>query len=116
MKTPYDVILKPVLSEKAYAGFSSEDAKKGLVTIKSGVKEAKVGPTYTFWVAAGSDKTEIANAVEVAFKVKVVRVNTQNTLGKDKRLGKFSGKRADGRKAMVTVAKGQTIEALEGLV
>lgn len=96
MKTSFDVILKPVLSEKAYGKFAEG--------------------TYTFWVAPSSNKTEIANAVEAAFKVKVVRVNIQNTLGKDKRLGKFEGKRADRKKAIVTVAAGQKIEALEGLI
>jgi len=96
MKTSFDVILKPVLSEKAYGKFSEG--------------------TYTFWVAPSSNKTEIANAIEAAFKVKVVRVNIQNTLGKDKRLGKFEGKRADRKKAIVTVAAGQKIEALEGLI
>jgi len=96
MKTPHDVLLKPVLSEKAYAQFSSG--------------------TYTFWVHPGSSKTEIKNAVEEAFRVKVVRVNVQNTLGKDKRLGRFSGKRPDRKKAIVTVAAGQKIEALEGLI
>ncbi len=96
MKTSFDVILKPVLSEKAYGKFSEG--------------------TYTFWVAPSSNNTEIANAIEAAFKVKVVRVNIQNTLGKDKRLGKFEGKRADRKKAIVTVAAGQKIEALEGLI
>lgn len=96
MKTAYDVILQPVLSEKAYAQFAEG--------------------TYTFWVHASANKTEIANAVEAAFKVKVVRVNTQNTLGKDKRLGRFTGKRPDRKKAIVTVAAGQKIEALEGLI
>jgi large subunit ribosomal protein L23 len=96
MKTPYDVLIKPVLSEKAYAQFASG--------------------TYTFWVHPSSNRTEIANAVEQAFKVKVVRVNVQNTLGKDKRLGRFMGKRPDRKKAIVTVAAGQKIEALEGLI
>ena len=105
MKTAYDVIIAPVMSEKAYAGFSSEQAKKGEAPTR-----------YTFWVHPSANKTEIANAVEVAFKVKVVGVNTQNTLGKDKRLGKFAGKRIDRKKAIVTVADGQKIEALEGLV
>ncbi|GEM87397.1 50S ribosomal protein L23 [Meiothermus granaticius] len=96
MKTPFDIILKPVLSEKAYSKFAEG--------------------TYTFWVAPDSNKTEIANAIESAFKVKVVRVNIQNTLGKNKRLGKFEGKRPDRKKAIVTVAPGQKIEALEGLI
>ncbi|GIW29180.1 MAG: 50S ribosomal protein L23 [Meiothermus ruber] len=96
MKTPHDVIIQPVLSEKAYGRFAD------------GV--------YTFWVHPRANKTEIANAVEAAFKVKVVRVNTQNILGKDKRLGRFMGKRPDRKKAIVTVAPGQKIEALEGLI
>ncbi|RDI95843.1 50S ribosomal protein L23 [Meiothermus sp. QL-1] len=96
MKTPYDVILKPVLSEKAYARFASGE--------------------YTFWVHPEATKTEIANAVEAAFKVKVVRVNTQNVRGKEKRLGRFVGKRPDRKKAIVKVAEGQKIEALEGLI
>lgn len=105
MKTPYDVIIQPVLSEKAYAGFGSEEAKNGTLPTR-----------YTFWVHPESTKTEIANAIETAFNVRVVQVNTQNLLGKDKRLGKFSGKRADRKKAIVTVADGQKIEALEGLI
>jgi large subunit ribosomal protein L23 len=52
MKTAYDVILAPVLSEKAYAGFAAGK--------------------YTFWVHPKATKTEIKNAVEAAFKVKVV--------------------------------------------
>ncbi|HEU4742900.1 MAG TPA: 50S ribosomal protein L23 [Meiothermus sp.] len=96
MKTPYDVILSPALSEKAYSGFAEG--------------------RYTFWVHPNSTKTEIKNAVEEAFRVKVVAVNVMNTLGKDKRLGRFSGKRADRKKAVVTVQAGQKIEALEGLI
>jgi large subunit ribosomal protein L23 len=96
MKTPHDVILQPVLSEKAYSRFAE------------GV--------YTFWVHPSANKTEIANAVEAAFKVKVVRVNTQNVLGKHKRLGRFMGKRSDRKRAIVKVAAGQKIEALEGLI
>jgi len=96
VKTPYDIILKPVLSEKAYARFANGE--------------------YTFWVHPDATKTEIAGAVEAAFKVKVVRVNTQTVRGKDKRLGRFVGKRPDRKKAVVKVAEGQKIEALEGLI
>ncbi len=96
MKTPFDVILAPVLSEKAYAGFSEG--------------------RYTFWVHPKATKTEIKNAVEAAFKVRVVRVNTLNVRGKKKRLGRYLGKRPDRKKAIVQVAPGQRIEALEGLI
>ncbi|WP_456476151.1 50S ribosomal protein L23 [Oceanithermus sp.] len=96
MKTPYDVILEPVLSEKAYGGYA----------------EGK----YTFWVHPDATKTEIKNAVEAAFKVNVVQVNVMNVRGKKKRLGRFEGKRPDRKKAIVKVAPGQKIEALEGLI
>ncbi|GAB6941895.1 50S ribosomal protein L23 [Thermus brockianus] len=96
MKTAFDVILAPVLSEKAYAGFA----------------EGK----YTFWVHSKATKTEIKNAVEAAFKVKVVGVNTMTVRGKKKRLGRYLGKRPDRKKAIVQVAAGQKIEALEGLI
>jgi len=96
MKTAYDVLLAPVLSEKAYAGFAQGK--------------------YTFWVHPRATKTEIKNAVEEAFKVKVVGVNTLNVRGKKKRLGRYLGRRPDRKKAIVQVAAGQRIEALEGLV
>ncbi|MGQ9511197.1 MAG: 50S ribosomal protein L23 [Thermaceae bacterium] len=96
MKTAYDVILAPVLSEKAYQGFS----------------EGK----YTFWVHPEATRTEIKKAVEEAFKVKVVKVNTLLVRGKKKRLGRYLGKRPDRKKAIVQVAPGQRIEALEGLI
>jgi len=96
VKTAYDVILAPVLSEKAYAGFA----------------EGK----YTFWVHPRATKTEIKKAVEEAFKVKVEKVNTLQVRGKKKRLGRYLGKRPDRKKAIVQVAAGQRIEALEGLV
>ncbi len=96
MKTPYDVILEPVLSEKAYQGYA----------------EGK----YTFWVHPDATKTEVKNAIEAAFKVDVVKVNVQNVRGKTKRLGRFEGKRPDRKKAIVTVKPGQKIEALEGLI
>ncbi|WP_022797772.1 50S ribosomal protein L23 [Thermus islandicus] len=96
MKTAYDVLLAPVLSEKAYAGFAQGK--------------------YTFWVHPRATKTEIKNAVEEAFKVKVVGVNTLKVRGKKKRLGRYLGRRPDRKKAIVQVAAGQRIEALEGLV
>ena len=65
MKTPYDVIIKPVISEK-----SMEDA------------QAK---KYTFKVAVDANKTEVKNAVEEIFDVEVKKVNIMNVVGKKKR-------------------------------
>ena len=91
MKTAQDIILKPIITEKAMDGIS---AKK-----------------YTFKVASDATKPEIANAVEVLFGVKVADVNTINVTGKLKRMGRYEGRRASSKKAIVTLAKGsKTIE------
>ena len=71
MKTPYDVILKPVISEQ-----SMEDA------------QAK---KYTFKVAVDANKTEVKNAVEEIFDVEVAKVNIMNVVGKQKRMGRYVG-------------------------
>jgi large subunit ribosomal protein L23 len=92
----YDTIKKPVISEKSYAGMD-----RGV---------------YTFWVEPSATKTDIRNAVQQAFGVTVVKIGTFNVLGKMKRTGKFEGRRPNRKKAMVKLAEGQKIEALQGLV
>ncbi len=83
MKTPYDVIIKPVISER-----SMEDA------------EAK---KYTFKVAVDANKTEVKHAVEEIFDVEVKKVNIMNVVGKEKRMGRYVGKTAATKKAIVTL-------------
>lgn len=90
----YDIIQAPVFSEKSYAG------------MERGV--------YSFWVSPKATKTDIKNAIQKAFDVKVVGISTMNIHGKRKRVGKFIGNRADRKKAIVRLAAGQTIAALEG--
>jgi large subunit ribosomal protein L23 len=96
MSDPRDVILRPVVSEKSY----------GL--IDAGV--------YTFVVARSADKPAIRRAVESIFAVNVVKVNTLNRPGKRKRnRGKPTfGKRADTKRAVVTLAPGQSVPIFEG--
>jgi len=96
MSDPRDVILRPVVSEKSY----------GL--LDHGV--------YTFVVAPGANKIEIRHAVEEIFGVNVVSVNTLNRPGKRKRNRKQQtfGKRADTKRAIVTIAPGQSIPIFEG--
>ena len=91
----HDIIKQPVISEKAYAG------------MERGV--------YSFWVSPKATKTEIKAAVQQAFGVTVVGISTMNVTGKRKRVGKFIGHRADRKKAIVRLADGQKIEALEAL-
>ena len=96
MKTPYDVILKPVISEQ-----SMEDAQ---------VKK------YTFKVAVDANKTEVKNAVEEIFDVEVAKVNIMNVVGKKKRMGRYVGMTSASKKAIVTLTeKSKEIEFFQGL-
>ena len=95
-KDPRDVIIRPVITEHSY--------------------DAMENNVYTFEVAKDANKVEIRQAIEAIFNVKVVKVNTLHVRGKKKRLGRYLGKRPDRKKAIVQVAPGQKIEALEGLI
>lgn len=97
MKTAYDVIRKPVISEKSMTGVA--------------IKE------YTFEVAYGSSKTEIKDAIEEIFGVEVATVNTMNYYGKEKRMGVHVGNRAKRKKAIVKLTeKSKPIEFFEGMM
>jgi large subunit ribosomal protein L23 len=91
----YDVILAPVITEKA--------------TLLS--EQNKV----VFRVAMDSTKDEISAAVEELFKVEVIKVNTLITKGKTKRFRGRNGQRSDVKKAIVTLAEGQSIDVTTGL-
>lgn len=91
----YDTILSPVITEKA--------------TVLS--EHNKV----VFRVADDASKDEIAAAIEELFKVKVVKVNTLNVKGKTKRFRGHLGRRNDVKKAIVTLADGQSIDVTTGL-
>jgi len=96
MKTPYDVILTPVITEK-----SMEDAAE---------------KKYTFKVATDATKNDIKAAVEAAFGVEVISVNTSNYDGKLKRQGRYVGRTSKFKKAIVKVSKNsKPIEFFEGL-
>ena len=86
----YDIILKPVITERSMAG--TADKK------------------YTFYVATSANKIEIAKAVEEIFDVKVLKVNTVNVKSKKKRMRNIEGKTRTWKKAIVTLAEGDTIE------
>ncbi|HKI97141.1 MAG TPA: 50S ribosomal protein L23 [bacterium] len=68
----------------------------------------------TFLVDRDANKIEIKRVVQDLFKVTVLRVNTVNTRGKKKRMGRFAGRRPDWKKAMVTLKEGDRIEYFEG--
>ena len=92
----YDILLKPHLTEKAYAGFADKK--------------------YVFRVHPDADKTMIKRAVEEIFKVKVQSVNTVNVRGKYKTQGRTSGYTPDFKKAVVQLtAESAAIKEFEGL-
>ena len=71
---------------------------------------------YTFEVAPTATKVDIKIAVEQLFKVEVAKVNTMNYLGKNKRMGVHLGKRADWKKAIVTLKpESKAIEFFDGM-
>ncbi len=70
---------------------------------------------FFFQVAPAANKHEIKQAVELYFGVKVESVRTMNMLGKVKRLGRFSGNRADWKKAVVTLAEGDSIDVFDNV-
>ena len=71
---------------------------------------------YTFVVAPDANKTEIKIAIEAIFGVKVVSVNTLNRQGKRRRTRYGTGKLADTKRAIITVAEGQSIDIFAGPV
>jgi large subunit ribosomal protein L23 len=93
MTDPRDIIVKPVISEKTY-GLLDENK-------------------YTFVVDPRANKTQIKQAIETIFDVKVLSVNTMNRAGKRKRRGLIVGKRPDVKRAIVTVAPGDEIELFD---
>ncbi len=88
--------------------------KKYLVTEKTTASKEQ-GNKYTFQVDRDANKIEVGRAVASLFKVKVLDVHIMNVLGKKKRVGKVVGEKSSWKKAIVTVAKDNRIEIIEGV-
>lgn len=88
--------------------------KKALITEKSTVAR-DVANQYNFEVDPRANRIEVLRAVEKLFKVKVLCVRVMNVPGKKKRTGKVLGVRRSWKKAIVTLAQGNRIEAMEGV-
>ncbi|OQX71152.1 MAG: 50S ribosomal protein L23 [Candidatus Cloacimonas sp. 4484_275] len=94
MKNAREIIIAPLITEKSNL-----------------LKEHN--NSYAFKVDIDANKVEIKNAIEEIFHVNVEKVNTIRQRGKIKRMGRFSGKKADWKKAIVKLKKGDTIELTE---
>jgi large subunit ribosomal protein L23 len=90
----HHVLIQPLLTEKVTAMRESNN-------------------TVSFLVHPGANRVQIKQAVETLLKVKVERVNVLNVQGKIKRLGRFSGKRSDWKKAFVKLKEGEKLELYE---
>jgi len=88
--------------------------KRPLLTEKSD-RLRETDNQYCFEVAVWANKLEVKAAIESLFEVKVSSVRIQNRIGKAKRMGRFTGKRADWKKAIVTLKEGEVIELFEGV-
>ena len=91
----YDIVRSPVITEKATLGSEHNQV--------------------TFRVPLDANKVEIKQAIEIVFNVKVKAVNTLRQLGKTKRFKGYNGKRSDFKKAIVSLAEGQSIDVTTGV-
>ena len=94
MKHPREIIVAPIVTEKSNTLNAEQNC-------------------YTFQVSVNANKIEIRKAIETIFNVSVIRVNTLCQKGKVKRMGRFSGKRADWKKAIVKLKAGDKISEIE---
>lgn len=96
MKSEFDVVLRPIISEKA--DWQREEDN-----------------VYTFEVHRAANKYQVKHAVERIYGVKVADVRTIVVRGKVKRVGRTFGKKRNWKKAFVMLREGQTIELFEGV-
>ena len=109
MRSPEQIIKRPLLTEK---GTRLKDT--------GGRSEGDIDPEtlkaqLLFEVASDANKVEIRSAVQKLWNVDVVAVRTVVVRGKEKRMGRFVGRRSNWKKAIVTIAPGQTVEFFEGV-
>jgi large subunit ribosomal protein L23 len=109
MRSPEQIIKRPLLTEKGTrlkeTGGQVEDSLDP-ETLKS---------QLLFEVARDANKVEIRHAVQKLWNVDVLAVRTSIVRGKEKRMGRFVGKRSNWKKAVVTIAPGQNVEFFEGV-
>jgi large subunit ribosomal protein L23 len=109
MRAPEEIIRRPLLTEtgtwlKETGGQPDGD-----------IDPETMKPQLLFEVARDANKVEIRHAVEKLWNVNVLGVRTTIVRGKEKRMGRFVGKRSNWKKAVVTIAPGQNIEFFEGV-
>ena len=109
MRAPQTIIKRPLLTEK-----SQRLRETGGAAVRPAEGEA-YAQQIAFEVAKDANKIEIRGAVEKLFKVSVTQVRTQVVRGKEKRIGRFMGRRPSWKKAIVTLKAGDSISFFEGV-
>lgn len=110
-RAPRDILIRPVITEES----SRLQFNPGRTRKRHQDKEGEIQPQFVFRVSRDATKVEIKRAVEKMFEVHVSSVNTMNLMGKDRRVGRSVGRRSDWKKAIVTLAEGETIDVFEGV-
>ena len=109
MRPPEQIIKRPLLTEKGTRLKETGGQEEGTLdpeTLKS---------QLLFEVARDANKVEIRHAVQKLWNVDVLAVRTSIVRGKEKRMGRFLGRRSSWKKAVVTIAPGQNVEFFEGV-
>jgi large subunit ribosomal protein L23 len=109
MRSPEQIIKRPLLTEKGTRLKETGGQEEGSLdpeTLKS---------QLLFEVARDANKVEIRHAVQKLWNVDVLAVRTSIVRGKEKRMGRFLGRRSSWKKAVVTIAPGQNVEFFEGV-
>ncbi|MEX2581997.1 MAG: 50S ribosomal protein L23 [Gemmatimonadota bacterium] len=96
MRSVHQIVIRPLVTEKSTTALERDGA-------------------YSFVVARDANKVEIAQAIETLFNVKVSDVRTMRYQGKERRLGRYLGRRAGWKKAVVKLREGDSIEIFEGV-
>ncbi len=109
MRAPQSIIKRPLLTEKSQrlreTGGAAERPAEG----------EEYAQQIVFEVVRDANKIEIRNAVQVLFNVQVTQVRTMIARGKEKRIGRFTGRRPHWKKAIVTLKPGDSISFFEGV-
>jgi large subunit ribosomal protein L23 len=109
MRSPEQIIKRPLLTEKGSLLKETGGNSAGDLAPEN------VKAQLLFEVAKDANKVEIRHAVQKLWNVDVLAVRTVIVRGKEKRVGRFVGKRSNWKKAVVTIAPGQNIEFFEGV-
>jgi len=107
----------PVKATKTVSRADASDAYRIVVSpvVTEKAERQRALGKYTFMVAKDANKTEVARAIREIYGVTPVAVNIQKNKGKQVRFGRYTGRRKDEKKAVITLSEGETLNVMEGV-